>query len=72
MSSLAQFNTGHVQDGAFKIVFGSKTINKWNAKRRSWRNVIHGGKLWNTLPTDLKNECSIVKFQSRVRDIYVE
>ena len=27
---------------------------------------------WNTLPTDLKDECLVVTFQSKVGDIFKE
>ena len=27
---------------------------------------------WNTLPTDLKDECSVVTFRSNVGDIFKE
>ena len=43
---------------------------KTESARKSF--MFQGGKLWNTLPTDLKNECSIVRFQSKVPDMFNE
>jgi hypothetical protein len=38
--------------------------------RRSF--MFQGGKLWNTLPADQKEECSIVRFKSKVQNIFNE
>ena len=41
---------------------------KTESGRKSF--MFQDGKLGNTLPTDLKNECSIVRFQPKVRNIF--
>jgi hypothetical protein len=43
---------------------------KTESGRRSF--MFQGGKLWNRLPVDQKEEFSIVRFKSKVRNIFNE